>query len=60
MGWLSGVEWAVKSTLENEKSRIDSLDPKELDLNPDEMVVVKKYIDNRLEDLNTKLKGNRK
>jgi len=60
MGWLSGVEWAIKSTLENEKSRIDSIDPKELDLNPDEMVVVKKYIDNRLEDLNTKLKGNRK
>ncbi|MBR18563.1 MAG: hypothetical protein CMA64_00190 [Euryarchaeota archaeon] len=60
MGWLSGTEWAVKSTLENEKSRIDSMDPKELDLNPDEIVVVKKYIDNRLEDLNTKLKGNRK
>ena len=60
MGWLSGTEWAVKSTLENEKSRIDSVDPKELDLNPDEIVVVKKYIDNRLEDLNTKLKGNRK
>ena len=59
MGHLSGTEWSVKSTLDYEKSSLDSVDPKERwDMTPKEIDIVKKWMTRRTEELNNKLKGN--
>ena len=52
---LSGTEWAILHTLQNEKIELNVVDPIERwNISPDKMKIVREWIESRIKELEEK------